>query len=198
MIAQLRGQIVQSSGNVVTVDVHGVGYEVFCSSGALARCGRGEEVTLIIHTDVKEDLIRLYGFADQLEKQVFLLLTRVKGVGAKSASDIISKVEKIELLRTIAAGDTDSLQKIRGIGKKTSERIVVELRDKVGEYVVEGQTNSSTVSGYDNNPFGEALLALMALGFPRKDAERAVKGAQDAHGALSDPGAIVKEALRFV
>jgi holliday junction DNA helicase RuvA len=198
VISRLKGIIEHVAGNIVTLDVHGVGYEVYASAGCLARCVKGEEAAVVIYTDVKEDLIRLYGFDDHLEKQVFLLLTRVKGVGAKSASDIISKVEKVDLLRTIAAGDTAKLQLIKGIGKKTAERIVVELKDKVGEYVIEGQVSRLSVEREVVTPFSEATEALMALGFSKKDAERAVQNVEAANRSASDPGEIVREALRYI
>jgi len=200
MIASLRGTVVHYSGTIAIIDVNGVGYEVYGSSACLARCVLGSEVLITIHTEVQEGMIRLYGFNDELEKQVFLLLTRVKGVGARSSSDIVSKVDKIELLRLIAAGDLEALQKIKGIGKKTAERIIVELKDKVGEYVIEGRGGSSFVIELEvTTPFDEAIQALMALGFQRKEAEVAVKKVeQSAPIGLVDAGAIVREALQFV
>ena len=198
MISRLTGNVVHISSNIIALDVNGVGYEVFCTSRALENCELEQRSTLVIHTDVKEDLIRLYGFADELEKQVFFLLKRVKGVGSKSASDIVSKVEKVELLRTIAAGDVQKLQLIKGIGKKTSERIIVELKDKVGEYVLEGQVHRLGVEREITTPFSEATEALMALGFARKDAERAVRAVEIKSSNASDPGIIVKEALQHI
>ncbi len=199
MISMLRGTVHHVSGKALTLDVHGVGYEVLCSTACLEGCVMGSEVSVVVHTEVKEDLIRLHGFADHLEKQVFLLLMRVKGVGAKSSSDIISHVDKVELLRIIAAGDIEGLQRIKGIGKKTAERIVVELKDKVGEYVVEGQLGGRTDERpVQANAFYDAIEALMALGFSRRDAERSVKSVEGRLQGSKDAGEIVREALRCV
>ena len=201
MIALLTGRIVEINSRVVTIDVGGVGYEVICSLGCIGRLNLGSEATIVIHTDVHEDSIRLYGFSDQLEKRVFGMLIRVNGVGARTASDIISQIEKRELLRIIGEGDLTRLQKIKGIGRKTAERIVVELRDHVAEYVVDNSASGLTVERV-SEPAQDAIDALAALGFSRKDAQRAVdqvKGSGKAgnNGGLSS-GEIVKEALRFV
>src|SRR5262245_52116349 len=101
MIGQLSGTVTQLFGQVVLLDVGGVGYEVHCSFACVQRLSVGATATIVVHTDVKEDSIRLYGFDDYLEKQVFLLLTKVTGVGAKSASEIVSHMDKLELLRAI-------------------------------------------------------------------------------------------------
>lgn len=199
MISSLNGLVSHISGNVLTLDVQGVGYEVFCTMKAVETLVQGEARRLIVYTDVKEDSIKLYGFEDRLEKQVFLLLTKVKGLGAKSASDVLSKVDKKELLRIIASGDSDKLQSIKGIGKKTSERIILELKDKVAEFVLGAAEPMISAESAHDEPSDEALQALQALGFAKKDAEAAVrKAAADIGlGGLSS-GEIVREALRFV
>ena len=174
---------------------------MICSLGCISRLSLGSESTIVIHTDVHEDSIRLYGFSDQLEKRVFGMLIRVNGVGARTASDIISQIEKRELLRIIGEGDLTRLQKIKGIGRKTAERIVVELRDHVAEYVVDNVASGLTVERV-NEPAQDAIDALAALGFSVKDAQRAVdqvKGSDKAAGGRGlSSGEIVKEALRFV
>lgn len=198
MIAQLKGQVLNISGRNVVLDVSGVGYEVFCSSLCLERLVIGSEASIIIYTDVKEDSIRLFGFNDQLEKQVFSLITRVRGLGAKTASDILSRIEKKELLRAIGLADIAKLQSIKGIGKKIAERLVVELKDKVLEFVEESNSrlNLETIV---SEPFADAVQALLALGFPRKDAERAVKEVELQNGTGKIESAdIVRNALRFV
>ncbi|MBN8551200.1 MAG: Holliday junction branch migration protein RuvA, partial [Deltaproteobacteria bacterium] len=126
MFAKLKGIVDEVEASRVTLDVNGVGYELFCSGGCVSQLERGREAAIIVFTDVNENSIRLYGFADALEKQVFLLLTTVKGVGSRTAMEIVSCVDKVELLRAIAAQDLKRLQSIKGVGKKTSERIVVE------------------------------------------------------------------------
>jgi Holliday junction DNA helicase RuvA len=200
MISMLRGTVDDISGAIMTVDVGGVGYEVLCSSRCIAQNEAGRSVKLIVHTDVREDSIRLFGFADALEKQVFLMLTTVKGMGAKSASDVISKIDRLDLLRAIAAGDAARLQQVKGVGKKTAERILVELKDKVGSYIVGlPESGGLAVEKEVIDPFEEALQALLALGFSKRDAERAVQhvGARGGE-VLKDSAEVVREALRVM
>ena len=199
MISLLKGTVAEISGAQVTLEVHGVGYEVRCSQACLAALAEGQETALVVYTDVKEDSISLYGFADRLEKQVFRLLNKVKGVGAKTASDILSRVDKVELLRIIGGGDAARLQAVKGIGRKTAERIVVELKDQVAEFAVEKGEMRGTLALGRAEPFEDAVQALMTLGFGRRDALRAVDQVRGAAGAESlDSGRIVKEALRFI
>lgn len=200
MFAKLRGVAEDIAGNTVTLDVNGVGYEVFCSSACIDALHIGQIATLVIFTDVKEDSIKLFGFSDALEKKVFLLLTMTKGVGTKTAMDIVSRVDKVDLLKIIGAGDLARLQAVKGIGKKTAERIVVELKDKVASFALESSTSSRNfnveVSVYAPND--EACQALMALGFQRAVAESAVAKAISKATNLTDASMIVREALRYI
>ena len=199
MFAKLRGIVDEVEASMVTLDVHGVGYELFCSGGCVAQLVRGQEATIIVFTDVNEDSIRLYGFADTLEKQVFLLLTTVKGVGSRTGMEIVSRVDKIELLRAIAAGDLQRLQSIKGVGKKTAERIVVELKDRVASYALERQESRLHIERKVSSSFDEACQALEALGFSSKDAARAIAAAKgEGLGADADASSVVKEALRHI
>ncbi|MBX7137261.1 MAG: Holliday junction branch migration protein RuvA [Oligoflexia bacterium] len=195
MIASLRGRVQEISGTTVTLDVQGVGYELICSLGALERLETGKDAHMVVFTDVKQDSIRLYGFSDKLEKQVFLLLTRVKGVGARSASEILSAVDKRELLRLIAAGNVLGLQAVKRIGKKTAERIVVELKDKVAEFALGNQLERMGVERVTSGAMQDAIDALEALGFSRTEAEIAVGQVAGQH---LEAGEIVREALRYV
>lgn len=183
----------------VLIDVAGVGYELHCSGACIASLEEGKETTLVVYTEVREDLIRLHGFVDLLEKQVFLMLTKVNGVGARTASDVLSQIDRRDLLRAIGAGDVSRLQSLRGVGKKTAERLVVELRDSVGKLSGISPSLSSSVERDFGGPVGDAVQALVALGFSKKDAERAVSQVET--GALKkalESGALVAEALRFV
>ena len=203
MISSLCGVITELQGRIATIDVHGVGYEVRCSSSCAGSLTVGEESKVIIYTDVHEDAINLYGFLDRIEKQAFLLLLHVKGVGARSASDILSHMDKLDLLRAIGAGDATLLQSVKGVGKKTAERIIVELKDKVGEFVLDQTAESTsatqTKTGQTVQAYEEALQALLALGFAKKEAENAIKAVIDSKltGEI-DSGRILKEALRYV
>ena len=198
MIARLKGVVGELHGTIVTLDVNGVGYEILASLALAQKLEVGAKADVTVYTDVKEDSIRLFGFSDALEKQVFLLLLKVSGVGTKTALDVISGLECRKLLRAIGEGDTAALQAVRGVGKKTAERIVLELRDKVAELAF-GE-HPSAKAGVKRESFQDAIEALQALGFTRNDAETAVRAVEQ-RGILprsADPGAIVKEALRFV
>lgn len=194
MIAKLTGTVSEISGTKAIIDVQGVGYQVLCTSACESRLVIGQKCELVIHTDVREDAINLYAFDDKLEKQVFLLLTTVKGVGARSACQLISQVPKVKLLKLIADQDISGLTNIKGVGRKTAERILVELKDRVAEFALEGQDSSRIASGGDI--LKDAIDALKALGFSSLEAERAVKQVKVSGGA--DVGSVVKEALRFI
>lgn len=200
MIAILRGEVVEIQGQTVIVDVGGVGYEVLGTSACVAALELGCTAKLIVFTDVKEDCIRLFGFATQLEKHVFHLLMNVKGIGTKTSMQIVSKIDARELLRLIGLGDLHKLSSVKGIGKKTAERIIVELKDKVGEYVVDAvcpDREDGTISA--SAAISEARAALRALGFSQADAERALVAAEkNLNGRTTDSGDFVREALRHV
>src|SRR5574337_1230710 len=132
MIAQLAGALAYKSPEHLVVDVHGVGYQVFVSLNSFYRLPEpGSRVSLLIHTHVREDSIQLFGFADPGEKELFLLLLGVSGIGPQLALNILSGTPSQELQAALEAEDLVRLVAIPGIGKKTAERLIVELRDKV-------------------------------------------------------------------
>ncbi|MCB0337753.1 MAG: Holliday junction branch migration protein RuvA [Bdellovibrionales bacterium] len=200
MISQLTGAIVSKSKDRITIDVQGVGYEVLCSRKLLESLLVGEVDTLVIHTEVREDSIALYGFFDQLEKQVFLMLKTVKGLGAKSASDVLASIDTSDLLRAIGSSDVSRLQAVKGVGKKTAERIIVELRDKVGSYVGTGVTDSlrSGIEVSRLSPRDEAVEALCVLGFGAKEAKAAMDKVPENADFAHDAGELVKHALQHI
>ena len=197
LISFLNGVVHSTNGPEVTLDVRGVGYQVHCTQQCLSQLTTGESATIVIHTEMREASIALYGFIDQTEKQVFSLLTRVKGVGARSASDILSSIDSQDLLRSIGTSDVTRLQTLKGIGKKTAERIVVELRDKVAEFV-SGAGLASSIERLEDTPMQEAQEALIALGFAKRDAEQAIAKIDFNAMRKPDSGEIVREALRFI
>lgn len=198
MFARLRGVIDDIQSNVVTIDVAGVGYEVYCTNSCVAQLLLGAESKLLVYTEVKAESIRIFGFSDALEKQLFLLLIEVQGIGPRTAMEVISAVEPRQLLRAIGQGDVEQLRAVKGVGKKTAERIVVELKDKVAARIgtVESGSSSRLVIERERmQPIAEACLALESLGFSRKDAEAALGKVNGAH---TDAAMLIKEALRFV
>lgn len=200
MISRLTGEVVDRAGRVATLDVQGVGYEVSCSRSAADMLIMGETVSLVIFTAVREDDIKLYGFSSRLEREVFVLLTAVKGVGGKIALEIISRVPDRDLLRLIGQGDSGKLQAVKGIGKKTAERIVLELRDRVADFLSHRESVTAAdqqgVGALASDAVKEAVAALCALGFSQRDAEQAVNEIPETSALES--GEIVRQALQHI
>lgn len=171
MIAYLTGTFSYKSPAVVYVDVQGVGYEVNISLNTYGKIKDLEKGTLYTHLQVKEDGHTLFGFFDQDEKAMFVKLISISGVGAATARMMLSSLRPDEVQRAIVQNNTKLLESIKGIGRKTAERIVLELRDKLGK--MEGQNlNSGLIY---NTLEQDALNALQALGIPRPAAEGALK-----------------------
>ena len=178
MIAQLRGRVLEKHPNRVIVDVNGVGYDVFVPLSTFYVVGdSGAEVTLRTHTHVREDALALYGFATLLEQELFERLIGVSGIGPKVALAVLSGIEPPELIRAIERGDVARLTAIPGVGKKTSERIVLELKDRLPRpqvaAVALGEAEPSTPSDVRD----DVLSALVNLGYHRPLAEKAVAAA---------------------
>lgn len=204
MISRLKGVVVEIEGDTVVVDVQGVGYSVVCTSSLMAALSVDQEACIVTHTDVKEDAIRIFGFESKSERRMFQLLTKVSGMGPRSAVDVLSNVPARDLLRAIGIGDVQALMKIKGVGKKKAERIVVELKDLVSSFGDEFRGDSSRLSslsgiGTEKGSWqGDAIVTLEVLGFPRRDAEVAVGRAITAVPGSQDVGEVVREALKFV
>ncbi len=183
MIAELRGHLAHKHADRAVLDVGGVGYEVFVSLNTFYRLPEiGEPLRLVIHTHVREDALQLYGFLDQEEKSLFLLLTGVSGIGPRLALNILSGTPLAELLEALEAEDLARLVAIPGIGKKTAERMIVELRDKLAKARLTGgaEAGAAPARGVE----AEAVSALVNLGYRRPEAEKAAK-AMAASGAAT-------------
>ena len=177
MIALLRGSLVDKSASRLVVDVNGVGYEVLVPLSTFYGLGdAGAAVTLRIHTHVREDVIALYGFGTRLEQDLFERLIAISGVGPKLALAVLSGIEPAELIRAIERGDVARLTGIPGVGKKTSERIVLELKDRLPR--MQPATAATGVALIDAPALRDDVLsALMNLGYHRPLAEKAVEAA---------------------
>jgi holliday junction DNA helicase RuvA len=177
VIAQLRGRILEKHPNRLVTDVNGVGYEVFVPLSTFYGLGEpGSEVALRIHTHVREDALLLYGFATALEQELFERLIGVGGIGPKLALAVLSGIEPTELVRAIERGDVARLTAIPGVGKKTSERIVLELKDRLSAVQVAASAGGGAAASPP--PLRDDLLsALMNLGYHRPLAEKAVDAA---------------------
>lgn len=192
MIAYVKGRVTDIGVSTVTVESGGLGYELNVSFFCARACNAGEEVKLPAYLHVNDTGVTLYGFTDRAEKDMFLKLTSVSGVGAKMALAVLSGMTVTDLVASIARGDTGSIGKIKGIGKKTAERITLELRDKIAKEIKELDACGAPVS--DIVPVDEeAVMALMALGFNKNEAIAAVGRVQ---GENLTPEQIVFKALK--
>lgn len=171
MIAHLRGKLLSKKPNQAIVDVGGVGYDVTISVPAFADLpATGNEVAFHVHTHVREDVIALYGFLRLAEKHLFEKLITVSGIGPKLAITILSGMGTDEMVSSIRGNDVARLTRIPGIGKKTAERMVLELRDKLPQPTAETPEASSTISGVAE----DVISALVNLGYQRAIAEKAL------------------------
>ncbi|MBW2471075.1 MAG: Holliday junction branch migration protein RuvA [Deltaproteobacteria bacterium] len=177
MISCLKGELFQKSQEKATLLVNGVGYEVFLSSASVEKLPQlGEEAFLYTYTHVREDALHLFGFADTDEKQMFLLLINVSGVGPKLALAILSGIRPADLARAIATKDIARLTGLSGVGKKTAERLCLDLKDKVG--VIAGTAEEipdfGAASQVEGGKEKDVISALVNLGYPQSRANIAL------------------------
>jgi holliday junction DNA helicase RuvA len=191
MIAYLKGDFVHKSPAVVQVDVNGVGYEVQISLNTYSKIQASDKGMLHTTLLIREDAHILYGFFELAEKEMFLQLISISGIGASTARVMLSYMKPDELARAIIQGDTRTLEGIKGIGKKTAERMVVELRDKLAKQPLE--LNISTMK--NNTLQQDALNALTALGINRQAAGQAIEKTLAANPILPVEE-LIKKALR--
>jgi len=199
MIAHLNGILLQKSTQSVIIDNAGIGYEVFVPlSTFYALPDRNERVVLHIYTHVREDALILFGFKTLLEKDIFLMLISVSGIGPKLAINILSGIGPDDLLGAMAHGDALRLQSIPGVGKKMAERIALELREKA--LGVRGDLEAppgKIVTDEDKKMFDDALSALLNLGYPARSAKKVVEKALNSADDVSLES-LIKEALRLL
>src|ERR1700730_7624322 len=191
MITFLRGDFVQKTPALIHIDVQGVGYEVQISLHTFSQMQHLDKGLLHIYHQVKEDDEVLFGFFDTGEREMFIQLLSVSGVGASTARMMLSAMKPDELARAIMQGQSRQLESIKGIGKKSAERIILELRDKVGK-----KYTGSNISPLKNNSLEQdALNALIALGIARNTGEQALKKVLAAEPGLKVED-IIKKALK--
>jgi holliday junction DNA helicase RuvA len=200
MITFLRGRLVSSLPDRAALDVGGVGYEVFIPLSTYDRLGEtGREVTVLTHLQVREDAHVLYGFATEEERDLFrLLINRVTGVGPKMGLAILSGMGVRDFQRNVVMGDAAALSKISGVGKKTAERIILELKDKVGVAEAWKDAAAPAVPATPQQAAAnDAVLALIHLGYKQQEAQKAVKRLMD-EGTPAQSDALVRGALRLL
>lgn len=181
MIYNLRGTLTVADVNYIVVECSGVGFKCFTTLNTVKDLGRvGDEVNVFTHLAVREDAMDLYGFATVAELDAFKLLITVSGVGPKAAAAVLSELTPDKLALCIASGDAKAITRAQGVGKKTAERIVLELKDKMGAIASESVSQSviNASSAVADNDTAEAVAALVALGYSQSDASMVV-GAMD-------------------
>lgn len=179
MFDYINGKITDKTESTVTVEVQGVGFELFVTAEAYNRFAVNETAKIYTYMNVKEDEITLFGFSSREEKRLFNKLITVSGVGPKSAIAILSGDSHDKILFYIATGDSKALSKIKGLGKKTAEKIIIELRDKIDSTQTFDVGEQVEVLPSGNNELQEAVTGLMSLGFTKQEAEKGVKAAVD-------------------
>lgn len=195
MIAFLHGKLADKTPSTVTLDVQGVGYELFISLSTYDRLpATGSDCRLLTYHHIREDAQVLFGFAQAEEKRMFERLIDVNGVGPKLALSVLSGLTVAELVAAIAESNVKRISSVHGVGKKTAERIIVELRDKVDPLEA---LAGRTAGGGDarNAMLRDAILALSQLGFPQDQARKMVQSALDTDPAVTDTEVLLRKAL---
>jgi len=193
MIAFVRGKFAVKTPARLVVDVNGVGYELQISLNTYAAIANVENGQLHTYLHITENAQTLFGFADIAEKELFLQLISVSGVGAATARMMLSGMKPDEIIRAIVQGNTKQLEGIKGIGKKSAERLIVELRDKLGKQSLETPISGGIIM---NTPDADAVHALIALGIARPQAEQAIKKTMSIIPADASLELIIKQALK--
>lgn len=188
MIGYLKGKVKYLAPDFVLLEVNGVGYEVVCSGSAFSRLSgvkAGEDGEVYTYLQVKEDGVSLFGFSDMQEKALFLKLTSVQGVGGKMAMALLSSMRPSDISEAIATADSKRLSAVKGLGKKTAERIILELHGKISaDELLEGSPTVTRSTPLPSEEDDDAVSALMGLGFTKQESVRAVERAKSA-GAVT-------------
>ncbi len=198
MIALITGTILEKTPSTLIVEVHGIGYQIFIPLNTFYRLPEMKEsVSLHIYTHVREDALQLYGFLSILEKELFLLLLGISGVGPKVALGILSGMELTELVQALRDGNVDRLRAIPGVGPKTAARLVLELREKVGALSLAGLQAPISTGSESDKIKEDALSALVNLGYNRNEAKRTVdKIAEEETAESESVEGLIKKALK--
>jgi len=194
MIGRLTGEIISKKPPQILIDVNGVGYEVEAPMTTFYELpDAGNNVVLLTHMVVREDAQLLYGFATESERAMFRMLIRINGVGPKLGITILSGITSAELSRCVAENDVSTLVKLPGVGKKTAERLVIELKDRLKDLAPVKTTVIDQIPNFKQSPIDDAISALVALGYKASEAGRMVKSV-DAENQSSED--IIRLALQ--
>ncbi len=198
MITFLHGRLVEALPTQAIIEVQGVGYEVLIPLSSFDKLpAPGGEVRLLTHLAIREDAHVLYGFMTTAERDLFrLLINTVSGIGPKIALNVLSGMNPVALRGAVAGGDVKALSQISGVGKKTAERIVVELRDKIGASATWEAASSQRALSDSDQKINDAVLALMALGFKQPEAHDAIRASAAALGPQAGVEELVRASLK--
>ncbi len=194
MYSYLEGRLVEKTPTFVTLDVHGVGYQIHISLNTYSQIGESENCKLLCHFVVREDAQLLYGFFTETERILFRNLISVSGIGANTARLILSSMTPDDLFNVITSGDVKTLQSVKGIGGKTAQRIIVDLQDKLGKEEIQPQ--NLTIS--HNTIRDEALSGLIILGFNKNTASRMLDKILAEQGDNASVEDLIKSALKLL
>ncbi len=196
MIGQLRGELVSKRMDVVVIDVMGVGYLVTISASTYQKLPpEGAKVELKIYTHVREDQLQLFGFWTEGEKEIFLTLLSVNGIGPKMALTIVSEISPGDLKQTILSGNLQRLTSISGIGKKTAERIILEMKEKIQKISIVIQTADSMIEA---DALKDLISALLNLGYKQNEVDRVVSNLKPRVAKESTFEALLKQSLKLL
>ena len=194
MISLIRGVILEKQAPILIVDVQGIGYEINAPMSTFYQLpDLGHEVSLFTHFVVREDAQHLYGFYTQDERQLFRTLLKVNGVGPRLALTVLSSTSPNEFVRCVLNNDTESLVKLPGIGKKTAERLVIEMRDKLSEWSPVMNKDTAPQQGGRHQTLQDAIAALLSLGYKQQEANRVVTKIDDGAAASEE---LIRRALK--
>ena len=198
MIAYIQGTLTEKQLTRAVLDVQGVGYEILIPVSSYEKLGAlGDSAKLLTYLHVREDLQQLFGFATQEERELFLLLISVSGIGPKSGLGILSSIAIADFKQAIVRENFDLLTAVPGIGKKTAQRIVVELKDKISKLAGSEEVSTAVLSSKDHMA-DEAMMALISLGYAKAAAEKAiVKALREQPDQAATLQELIKTALRF-
>ncbi len=194
MLAYLRGKYSYKSPAQVYMDVQGVGYEVNISLNTYSAIQTLEEGKLYTYLQIKEDAHTIYGFYEKVEKETFVLLISVSGVGAATARMMLSSLKSEEVQQAIVTGNIKLLESIKGIGKKTAERIVLELKDKFNKSVTDNEKGFLTLNTLEQ----DALIALMALGIAKNQSELTIQKVKRLEPGINNLEELIKKVLKAI
>ena len=199
MIGRICGVIIEKQAPQLLVDVNGVGYEILAPMTTIYQLPPlGEKVVLHTQMVVREDAQLLYGFADQRDRSLFRSLIKVNGVGPKLALAILSGIEINDFVRSVRSGDCAALVKLPGVGKKTAERLLVEMKDRLKDWQIEGEAHTEIASTAQSHPtqdlLADAESALVALGYKPAEASRAIAAVND--DSITSSEELIRRALK--